>query len=137
VSTSPLVPLNPDEVEFTAVRAQGVGGQNVNKVSSAVHMRFDISRSSLPDGVKARLLMLQDHRINDDGVIVIKAQTSRSQDANRQDALRRLQEMIDSVALPPRVRKPTKPSYGSRQRRLEGKSQRSEVKAARGKIRGE
>lgn len=137
MSTGPLVPLDPDEVEFTAVRSQGAGGQNVNKVSSAVHMRFDISKSSLPDGVKARLLMLNDHRINDDGVIVIKAQTSRSQDANRQDGLRRLQEMVDSVAVPPRVRKPTKPSYGSKQRRLEGKSQRSEVKAGRGKVRGE
>jgi ribosome-associated protein len=137
VSTGPLVPLDPAEVEFTAVRSQGAGGQNVNKVSSAVHMRFDISKSSLPDGVKARLLMLSDKRINDDGVIVIKAQTSRSQDANRQDALQRLQEMIDSVAVPPRVRKPTRPTYGSKQRRLEGKSQRSEVKAARGKVRGE
>lgn len=137
MSTGPLVPLDPAEVEFTAVRSQGAGGQNVNKVSSAVHMRFDISKSSLPDGVKARLLMLSDKRINDDGVIVIKAQTSRSQDANRQDALQRLQEMIDSVAVPPRVRKPTRPTYGSKQRRLEGKSQRSEVKAARGKVRGE
>jgi ribosome-associated protein len=137
VNTAPLVPLNPDEVEFTAIRAQGAGGQNVNKVSSAVHLRFDISKSSLPDGVKARLLMLQDHRINDDGVIVIKAQTSRSQDATRQDALRRLQEMIDGVAVPPRVRKPTKPSYGSKQRRLEGKTQRGQIKAGRGKVRGE
>lgn len=135
MSTAPLVPLNPDEVEFTAVRSQGAGGQNVNKVSSAVHMRFDISKSSLPDGVKARLLMLPDKRINDDGVIVIKAQTSRSQDANRQDGLQRLQEMIDSVAVPPRVRKATKPSFGSKQRRLEGKSQRSELKASRGKVR--
>ena len=128
--------VDPAEVEFSAIRAQGAGGQNVNKVSSAIHLRFDIRASSLPEPLKERLLALSDQRITGEGVVVIKAQTSRSQDANRQDALRRLQDLVDSVATPPRARKATRPSYGSKQRRLEGKSQRSDIKAGRTKVRG-
>ena len=119
------------EVELSAIRAQGPGGQNVHKVSSAVHLRFDIRASSLPAHVKHRLLSLGDQRITRDGVVVIKAQTARSQEQNRADAMARLQELVDEASHVPTVRKPTKPTYGSKQRRLKEKSVRSQVKAGR------
>jgi len=130
----PRLVIQDGEVEFSAIRAQGAGGQNVNKVSSAVHLRFDIRASSLPDAVKERLLALRDQRITADGVVVIKAQTTRSQDMNRADAMQRLTELVNSVAVPPKARRATKPTYGSKQRRLEGKGIRSAIKAGRGKV---
>jgi ribosome-associated protein len=133
VSTPPIV--QESEVSITAIRAQGAGGQNVNKVSSAIHLRFDIPASSLPDGVKERLLALRDSRITDDGVLVLKAQRHRTQDQNRLDAFARLHELVQSVATPPTPRKPTKPTRASRQRRLESKGQRADLKVTRSRVR--
>jgi ribosome-associated protein len=130
--TSPII-IHESEVTVTAIRAQGAGGQNVNKVSSAIHLRFDIHASSLPDDVKERLLCLHDSRITQDGVLILKAQQHRTQDMNRLDAYARLHELVNSVAKPPRVRRATKPTKASKARRLEGKSQRSNIKANRGK----
>ena len=122
------------ELDFSFIRASGPGGQNVNKVSSAVHLRFDIQRSSLPALIKTRLAALSDQRITQDGVVVIKAQDSRSQEQNRADAVARLIELVQSVAHTPKARRATKPTYGSKMRRLEGKAQRSSIKAGRGKV---
>jgi ribosome-associated protein len=134
MTTPPKFPVDEREVEFNAIRAQGAGGQNVNKVSSAIHLRFDVNASSLPDEIKERLLSLSDSRITIEGVIVLKAQQHRTQEMNRSDALERLQQIVDHVSSPPKPRRATKPTYGSKQRRLEGKSQRSEIKNLRGKV---
>jgi ribosome-associated protein len=124
----------PEEVEITAIRAQGAGGQNINKVANAVHLRFDITASTLPEAIRERLLNLGDQRISKDGVVIIKAQEFRSLEKNRAEALRRLQELIGSVAVLPKKRLPTKPTKAAVARRMEDKVRRAKVKARRGKV---
>ena len=129
----PLITINEAEVDISAIRAQGAGGQNVNKVSSAIHLRFDIPASSLPEDVKERLLALRDKRITAQGVLIIKAQGHRTQDMNRLDAYARLQDVVQSVAQAPRPRRATRPTRAAKERRLQDKSQRSAIKELRGK----
>ena len=131
---SPSVMLREDEVEFIAIRAQGAGGQNVNKVSNAIHLRFAIASSSLPDEIKERLMQLRDQRVSADGVVVIKAQSHRSLERNRVDALMRLRELIARAAFVPVVRRPTKPSRSAQKKRVESKVRRGLVKVLRGRV---
>lgn len=126
--------ISEREIEISAIRSQGAGGQNVNKVASAIHLRFDIAASSLPDSYKQRLLKLNDGRITQQGVIIIKAQEYRSQEHNRESALRRLQELIKSAVVIPKKRKPSKPTRSSQRKRLDSKSKRGQIKASRGKV---
>ncbi len=133
---APLYPIREEEVDFSAIRAQGAGGQNVNKVSNAVHMRYAIADASLPEAIKERLLSLSDQRITADGVVVIKAQASRSLEQNKAEAIERLQALVDSVAVLPKRRKATKPTKSSQRRRLDAKATRGDVKRQRGRVSG-
>lgn len=132
ISDQLSIPMS--EIDMTAVRSQGAGGQNVNKVSSAIHLRFDIPASSLPDTVKERLLALRDRRISSDGILIIKAQRFRSQEKNRNDALARLQELVKGTTIMPKKRRPTRPTKGSKRRRMDSKTKRGQLKSLRGKV---
>lgn len=131
ITVSPFIIIQENEIELNAIRAQGSGGQNVNKVSSAIHLRFDITNSSLPEVYKSRLLSLRDSRITKEGVIIIKAQLYRTQEQNRIDALKRLEELIKSITVIAKTRRPTKPSKGSQRRRLDSKKKHGKNKALR------